>query len=137
MILRSLFFLFFSMLLLGACSENEPAAPPADILDEQAMEDILYRLKIAEALYQRTPKLQADKEQKRAAVQYHAVYEAFDISEDEFLTSFRWYSRNPRVLVAIYDRILNRLSEEQALLKEASVPEKTSDESNADAAHFE
>lgn len=117
--MKKLFYLLMCFLVLVSCGgEDKLPKPPEGVPEPDKMEEILYDVQIVEAIYQRGGKASKGEGRGEAEKLYQRVYEKHGIDEETFKRSYDWYVRHPKMINDMYDRILERMSEEQTLLEE-------------------
>jgi hypothetical protein len=94
-----------SAIVLGGCKVKRPG----DVIAEDKMEKIIYDYHIAKALGDNLP---YDENYKRQ-LYIDAVFRKHGIDEATFDSSLVWYSRNTTELSDIYERVAERLRNEQ------------------------
>ncbi len=100
-------------LIVGCIPENPE--PPAEVLDQSTMTDVLEEVQLIEAFRQRGLVLPANVDpENEASKMYARLFDKFGITKEEFKRSYAWYEANPGVLSEVYDDVLVRLSEKQA-----------------------
>jgi len=105
-LLSCLFFLF----AFASCQEEATSHLPA-----QKMEEILLDIHLAEAYSTMVPKDSTvritDKNLDSLAVFYKKVFDNHQITQQQFLSSMKWYKEHPVELDSIYTRMIPRISE--------------------------
>ncbi len=105
--------ILFFIIVLGGCSTNhDPNKLPPHILPPDTMQNILCDIHLAEAALNHTvPK----KDKKTKAEQYYGqVFTQYNITYQQFLTSYNYYVRRPKKFEEMYIRVLEQLSKRKA-----------------------
>lgn len=109
-------------LLVFSCNEKREeiaAPPPADVLSEEEMTNILVDLHILEASI--NMQMTQDNRRLRDSSQYHNVYEKHNVTRAEVDESFRYYASKPEKLSAIYEAVVAKLNQmHTAAMQEAA-----------------
>lgn len=122
------YFAILILLFAVSCSGKKEPKPPEDVISIEKMEEILYDVQIAEAIYMRGGQPSKAEGRDKAKQLYGRIYEKHDITEEKFKRSYKWYSAHPEILNDIYERLLERYSEDQTLLEEDLKKEKEESE---------
>lgn len=109
--------------LLVACAENEeqPVAPPADVLHHDTMVNVLVDFHILESSL--ILNVMQDDKAPGDSTRYYNIYKAHNISRERFDASFRYYAARPEELNEIYERVLERLNTMQAEALKTAPPD--------------
>jgi hypothetical protein len=108
-----------------ACGEEQKASPPpANLIGQPQMEEILRDICKIEARFQRRLSSKGVNHTDMALASYASVFEKHHITEDEFKASYNYYSSQPDQMQALYDSVIVNLTKEQAELKQAETPKK-------------
>ena len=101
-------FLFFS------CSNKETKKD--DIISEKVLTLVLKKIHLAEATFelQKTKKIKEAK--KELTKSYQDIFNAHQISEEDFNKAIKFYSKNPEKLEAIYSNVIEILKDENSKL---------------------
>jgi hypothetical protein len=84
----------------------------ASILNEDKMAKVLTEIHIVEASF--TPmQLMGDSAMQYAVDHYTAVFESNNTNGEQFRESLQFYSRHPRQLDKIYERVIENLNKQQ------------------------
>jgi hypothetical protein len=112
-----------------SCIPETPSVPD-DVIPRDKMIDILEDVQVIEAVRQRGVILPKDMDPDHEAMRmYHRVFEEHQIKDSLFRKSFEWYEAHPKMLAEMYDEVLVRLSEEQALARQSLKPSKVKTDS--------
>lgn len=99
------------LLLLAACKPDAPKIPEG-IIAPGKMSLILEDIHIADAVAE--TKAQSGGNEAELTKQYYAVvYAKYNISEADFIKSYKYYEQNPVWLNKVYDGVLNDLSKKE------------------------
>lgn len=83
---------------------------PSGVLSEDDMEDVLYDMHVAQAVYENAP-------QEHNVITLRAsVLKKYDISQEEWDSSFNYYCRNADKLHGIYKRLNERIQQDVVAL---------------------
>ena len=100
--------LFFSFLILysaccifTSCSPNKENPPPADLINEKEMALVISDLTLSEAALTGQPLAAFNDTLKKIN-----VLKEHKLSNERFLSSFKYYSENPAKLKSIYSEVL-------------------------------
>lgn len=111
-------FVFILFALTVCCGETEQVAPPpANLISTKEMEVILRDMCKIEARFQRRLSSKNTKHIDMALANYASVFAKHGITEDQFKTSYNYYSDHPDVMQTMYDSVIVNLTKEQAELK--------------------
>jgi hypothetical protein len=99
------------LLALASC-QTDPDKIPADILPKEKMTGILMDIHIAEAGIRL--ETQQDSLAQKATDYYHFIYKKYNVSEEDFRRSFRYYSEHPKQLEQIYQDMINEMSKKES-----------------------
>lgn len=104
---------FIPLLFLLLCScKQEFVDVPKDIMPMGKMKTVLMEIHIADALAE--TKAQAGEDEKTLTRKYHEqIYKNHAITHAEFMTSYKFYEANPKLMNKMYDEILNDLSKRE------------------------
>ncbi len=112
-----------------SCIPETPSVPD-DVIPQDKMVDILEDVQVIEAVRQRGVILPKDMDPDHEAMRmYHRMFEEYQINDSLFRKSFEWYEAHPKMLAQMYDEVLVRLSEEQALARQSLSPNKVKTDS--------
>jgi hypothetical protein len=117
--IRTLF--IWSMLLfsLHACkSEDDMKNIPVDILKPEKMTEILSQAHIAEAYIRNKGSAREDSLSKAAVDYYHHIMKNAETDIQQFEKSMDYYMERPELFDRIYQKVLERLSEEEGRSRE-------------------
>ena len=91
---------FFSILLfffLLSCSTKKEEPVPADLIDKTKMKELIVDLSISEAVLNAQPLAEFNDTLKKLN-----VFKEHNVSLNQFVSSFKYYSEHPSQLVEIY-----------------------------------
>jgi len=94
------------MLTVMACKVKRPDG----VIAESQMEELLYDYHLARSMGENLPV--SDNYKKALYIQ--SVFQKYDVTQAEFDSSMVWYTRHTDILAKIYEKINDRLKEEQA-----------------------
>ena len=101
--------------LLCACSTPDEKIPEK-ILPKTVFKNILKELHLAEAAFEINKHKPLENAKNELGNYYSNIYQTYQISEDNFITTLKYYSENPKKLEQIYTDILDQLKEERFML---------------------
>ena len=104
--MKKLCFFFILMLTVMACKVKRPDG----VIAESQMEELLYDYHLARSMGDNLPV--SDNYKKALYIQ--SVFQKYDVTQAEFDSSMVWYTRHTDILAKIYEKINDRLKEEQA-----------------------
>ena len=106
----STFVLLTSYLVLLSCSFKKETPPPPDLIDEKEMALVISDLTLSEAALNAEPLASFNDTLKRINVlrEHH-------LNNERFLSSFKYYSENPKKLQGIYLDVLAILEKTDTL----------------------
>lgn len=106
----------FAFLILTNCSYKKEIPPPADLIPEGKMIWLVADLSLSESIYTNEPLATLNDTIKRIN-----VLKEYKYTNEQFLSSMRWYSQNPSKLQSIYqgacDILKTKLQEVDTLKK--------------------
>ena len=100
------------------CAEN--TSIPDEIIPPEGMVEILTDVCKVEARFQRRLTVGTLNNTDLVTHNYHVIFENHDISLEQFTESYSYYENSPEKLQEIYDSVIVRLTQEQALLEQQS-----------------
>lgn len=83
---------------------------PSGVLSEDDMEDVLYDMHVAQAVYENAP------QEQNVITLRASVLKKYDISQEEWDSSFNYYCRNADKLHGIYKRLNERIQQDVVAL---------------------
>jgi hypothetical protein len=83
---------------------------PSGVLSEDDMEDVLYDMHVAQAVYENAP------QEQNIITLRASVLKKYDISQEEWDSSFNYYCRNADKLHGIYKRLNERIQQDVVAL---------------------
>lgn len=99
----------FLLLCLAGCGKKVPS----DVIQPEAMKDLLYDYHMASAMGSTLP--YSENYKKKAYYRY--VFEKHHVTEAEFDSSMVWYTRHSEELATIYEDLHKRLENEESAMK--------------------
>src|SRR5210317_343494 len=105
----------FSLLLLLSCSPTEEEIVPEGLIDEETMTAILTDVHLIEGA--RTGLTILGDTASNITDYYDAMYEKFEITEEQFDMSFKYYTQHPKVMDKMYEQVIEDLTIIEAELK--------------------
>jgi hypothetical protein len=108
--MRKLFYIIVSVLLITACKDSQPT--PDGILAQDKMAMVLADFHIAEASMS-LENIQEDSLKKTMNSYYEEIYMIHHISKKQFDDSFHYYEKHPELLDKIYQQVISELSKKQ------------------------
>lgn len=112
--LREKIFLILLLAFLFSCKEKTVVIPDS-VLSKDTMANVLMDIQLEEAIISKlgiNDSLPKDSILKGFAL----IFQKHKISQEQFAKSFDYYKENPEMLEEIYDKVINELSEMQALI---------------------
>jgi hypothetical protein len=104
------------LLLLFACAPKQPK-PGSDMLTQSEMSDIITELHIADALAMSNKSGNQDS-MKVATVNYrNFIFDKYQTTHTQFLTSFEFYKQNPILLDSLYAEVVTKLSNKEMIYR--------------------
>ena len=110
--MKQVLFLFISLFVIS-CSKN-PVPKPDNLLDEEAMVDIIYDISILQATDGSMPYKLTDHNIKMD--QY--IFEKYKIDSITYSHNQRYYAADTRKYKKIYKKVLERLDQEKANIQD-------------------
>lgn len=111
--MKYLLLFLLPVVLLTACGEEGPVLPPDNVLNEDAMVEVMLDLQLIEGAYHKRV-IKADNTRASALDAYVQVYQKHSISQAEFDSSYSWYLDDPERMEKVLDRVMEELSKMQA-----------------------
>ena len=114
--MRSIYLIMVLMSLLSACSS--PEKKPADLLDKEKMEKVLWDMVLADRFssqYLLKDSLKMDVKSETFKL-YEEVFAVNKVSRDQFISSYKYYLNHPRILKVMFDSISARGNRERKAL---------------------
>jgi hypothetical protein len=93
-------------MLTLSCTSRER---PEDLIEKEAMIELMVDVQIAEALYSGTYQTEEGNVLSYADV-FNPVYEKHGVSRKQFEKSLEWYSKDLDEITAMYDDVIERLN---------------------------
>lgn len=94
--------------LITSCNPQQEKAP--NLIERDKMIEVISEIELTQALI----KLKFSKKDTINSKElYHQVYEKFNISEEQFNSSLKFYCKTPKELEAIYAEAIELLSAKQ------------------------
>ena len=106
-------YLIYSILIaFYSCSTNNEL--PSGILNQEQMVNLLVDVEIAQAKM----KFEVASEGKKPnyVEAYNNLYKKHNLTKDQFLNNINYYCSDPMEMRKVYDKVIIRLSEQQAAL---------------------
>lgn len=104
------------MLLLGLFSCKEAKVqPPADVIQQKEMVQVLADVHIADAVVEKRSSPEKPDTALTAAM-YSEIFRIHHISRNDFYKSYHFYERHPELMNEMYPDVINELSRRQAEL---------------------
>lgn len=108
-------YIFLTVLvILGACAAKEQ---PEDLIEKEKMVKLLMEIHLLEAKMTQVPVEPSDS----AVVVYNhfekLLFEEFDITKDQYETSFNYYVDNTAEFEKIYNAVVDSLMQREKLIK--------------------
>lgn len=117
------YFLFFSLLSLGACNSSVNDAPQ-NLIPMDKMQYLLRDIHYADGLAKREGENDNSIE-SRTKILYKEVFAKYNISEEQFFESYNYYLNHVEKLDSIYGNIITEISKEQAEIQAKNIIEST------------
>lgn len=122
-----LFFLF-SILLFSFCNEKKEESIPvdtsADVISSDEMAKVLEDVYLAEGAVSKK-EVTSDHPGNFARHYYDFVMKKHNLTKEQFLNSYVYYSSRPDEMVKILDAVINSLSEKQGMLQTSGLEKDT------------
>ena len=115
---KSLILHFILLLLFTGCSDGESSKAPDNVINESQMIGVLTDICTVEARFQRRLTTTHVSNTEMVLHNYNVVFEAHDITLTQFKDSYAYYEETPEQMQQIFDSVIVRLTEKQALLKQ-------------------
>ena len=109
-------FIAICAVMFSACSNSNQNQLPANVLTQQQMEAILYDMHLAEGLLIIETK-GGDTTARMALGIYEQIYKKHNTNQEAFKLSYQYYTNNPLVLDSVYNKIIERLSVQESILR--------------------
>ena len=108
----------------GACSspKNSEIEAPAEIVSRDTFLLMLTEVQLIEGVYKQRL-LRNDDEDMLLESHYAELFQRFEISEDQFLTSYRWWYEHPSAM----DELLQEAAEALTAMERISVQSESED----------
>lgn len=87
---------------------------PKGVLPEDKMEDVLYDYHLAKAMGENLPYT----ENYKRALFLEYVYQKHETTKEVFDSSLVWYTRHSDVLLGVYEKVSERLKEQQGIISD-------------------
>ena len=101
--------LFFSVVILSACSGDEKMPAPEKLIPSEIMIPLIVDLQILESHYQRTytrPDLYKDALDSSS----NLIFQNYDVTKADFDASFSYYSSDLDTIYSIYEAALDSIN---------------------------
>lgn len=99
--------IYISLILLAfACTDR---SRPEDLIERDAMIELMVDVQIAEALYSGTYQTKEGNVLNYADV-FNPVYEKHGVSRQQFEKSLEWYTQDLDEITEMYDEVIERLN---------------------------
>lgn len=92
---------FFILFLSYACEPKNDNPPPPDLIDQKEMTSIITDLSLSEAAITGQPLASFNDTLRKVN-----VLKEHNVTQEHFLSSFKYYTENPTTLKQIYDSVL-------------------------------
>ncbi|HLP51877.1 MAG TPA: DUF4296 domain-containing protein [Chitinophagales bacterium] len=103
--------ILFALILLSACKAKLPDIP-GNVIPMEKMELILADMHIADAVAE--TKAQMGMSEQLIVQEYHEqIFINHGVTRAEFLSSYKFYQDNPKLMDIMYDKILADLSKRE------------------------
>ena len=104
------------LILILSCGKSDKNTIPADVLNKEQMESILYDMHLAEGIVGYEVR-SSDSNARRVLGYYEQIYKKNNITKAQFNTSYQFYIQHPVMLDSIYSNIITKLSEHESILR--------------------
>ena len=92
--------LLTSYLVLSSCAPKNENPPPPDLIDEKEMASVITDLTLSEAVLSGQPLAEFNDTLRKIN-----VLKEHNLNNERFLSSFKYYTENPKILKAIYAEV--------------------------------
>lgn len=94
--------------LLTSCAPKNENPPPSDLIDEKEMASVITDLTLSEAVLSGQPLAEFNDTLKKIN-----VLKEHHLNNERFLSSFKYYTENPKILKAIYTEVDTLIKQKQ------------------------
>lgn len=105
------------LILSNSCGQDRTEIP-ADIIQKEEFTKILYEVELVDAIHTQNH-AGNDKQDVVTLSHYEQIFIDFEITEDEFNRSYKFYEKHPELMLEIIDTLSN-----QFILLEDSISEE-------------
>ncbi len=98
-----------------SCDGDESSEIPKNVIPEEKMIEVITEIELTQALIKL--KFSVPDTTQGSAINkqelFNQVYKSFNTSEEQFNNSLTYYSEHPKLLMEMYIKVINNLSEKQ------------------------
>ena len=105
------------VLFVTNCTPKEERPKPENLVSESTMIDMLTEICKVEARFQRRLSIKNGSNAQLVFHNYQVVFKEFNVDMDEFKTSYLYYEDSPEDMQNIYDSVIVRLTQQEAIYK--------------------
>lgn len=92
---------------------TETTQPPDDLIPRDTFVELLAEVQLIEAVFNQNM-IRNDDPRARIARYYKTTFEKFDVTPEQFQTTYTWYYSQPELLLEIYDEVITVISTKRA-----------------------
>ena len=107
--------LFF--IAVGCSSDNDDRPKPDQLIEREEMVDLLKKIQIVEARYQRRMFEPRSELKQKTLEHYTKLFKTEGVTLEQFQASFDYYKEDPELLSDMYNQVIEELTKEQAAVQ--------------------
>jgi len=104
------YFIILVALVMFSCNNGEDL-PPEGVLAKDKMIEVMVEIELTQALIKLKSSTLDTLNERHL---YDEVYNAYDISEEEFNNSLEHYCKYPKLLLSMYRKVIENLTKKQS-----------------------
>lgn len=108
--------LIIILIMIQTSCKEKIIVIPENIISKDSMAAILTDIQIEEVLVSKKG-INDSVSKDSILMEYASILQKHNITQREFETSYNFYKENPEMLEEIYDKVINKISEMQAILQ--------------------